>query len=161
MLKYGYLSFEFKVLEIIVAKGEANDISTQRETLLAAEQKYINMIQPEYNILSNAGSNLGRKLSEITKQKMSTAKKGVPSHRKNSVHSLESKAVMRKNSTRRMEVYVYSSENLFLNYYHSINECSIALRIDRRTIRKALASGSLVDNKYYFSPPQWTRTVRV
>jgi hypothetical protein len=82
---------------------------------------------------------------------MSLAKKGLPSHRKNSVHSLESKAVMRTNSSSRMEVYVYSSKNIFLNYYHSINECSIALQMDRRTIRKAIINNSLVNNKYYFS----------
>ena len=47
-----------------------------KEDLICFEQKYIDLLQPEYNICKVAGSILGYKHSEETKEKMSLADKG-------------------------------------------------------------------------------------
>jgi group I intron endonuclease len=81
LLKYGYSNFSLNILEYI----EINEITDKlkiKNILLEREQHYIDLIKPELNILKIAGSNLGLKLSEEAKAKMSLAKKGKPSHRK-------------------------------------------------------------------------------
>ena len=90
LLKYGYLSFEFYILDIVKLDPLLTD-KQQNDVLKSLEQKYIDEIKPDYNILTFAGSNRGHILSFETRSKMSIAKKGLPSHRKGKVHSLESR----------------------------------------------------------------------
>jgi group I intron endonuclease len=97
LIKYGYLNFEFKILETI----DFNDSQTKserRELLLEREQYYMNEIKPEYNINLQAGSNLGRTFSEEVRQKMSLAKSGKPGNKKGAVLSSESRALFREKS---------------------------------------------------------------
>lgn len=63
--KYGEKSFIFEILEICL-----------EDELITREQFYIDTIKPKYNICKTAGSQLGYKHSEETKQKMSKSKKG-------------------------------------------------------------------------------------
>jgi group I intron endonuclease len=63
--KYGKESFSFLVIE----PCECN-------SLIAREQFYIDTLHPEYNIVQNAGSTLGRKFTDETKRKMSEIAKG-------------------------------------------------------------------------------------
>lgn len=60
--KYGKENFIFEILEYC----EPN-----KETLLQIEQKYINLLDPKYNMLKIAGSALGYKHSEETKKNTS------------------------------------------------------------------------------------------
>jgi len=60
LLKYGYYNFSLEVLEYC-------DYSK----LIIREQYYIDKLNPEYNILKIAGTNLGFKHSNISKLKMS------------------------------------------------------------------------------------------
>lgn len=46
------------------------------DELLKREQYYFNLLSPEYNVLKIAGSRLGYKHSEATKEKMSNIGKG-------------------------------------------------------------------------------------
>jgi len=64
--KYGEGSFYFGVLEPVKNK----------EDLLNREQYWMDELQPEYNILPTAGSPLGFKWTEESKQKQSEANKG-------------------------------------------------------------------------------------
>lgn len=64
--KYGEDAFKFEVLEFALFP----------EDLVPMEQKYIDGLNPEYNLAPTAGSQLGVKRSEDTKKKMSEAKKG-------------------------------------------------------------------------------------
>jgi group I intron endonuclease len=64
--KHGGNNFVFIILEIVEKKEE----------LLQREQFYFDLHKPEYNILKNAGSNLGKKHSAETKKKMSDSHKG-------------------------------------------------------------------------------------
>jgi group I intron endonuclease len=65
LLKYGYSKFK---LEILKYCSPAKCIKW--------EQYYFDLFKPEYNILKNAGSPLGRIVSDETKAKLSAANKG-------------------------------------------------------------------------------------
>lgn len=64
ILKWGYSSFSFSVLEYC-----------EIEDLIQREQYYIDTLKPEYNIAPTAGSTLGRLHSEKAKEKISNTKK--------------------------------------------------------------------------------------
>ena len=65
--KYGADAFKWEILEII------NDISL----LLITEQKWIDNLRPELNVLSLAGSARGYKMSESARTKISKALTGI------------------------------------------------------------------------------------
>ena len=65
ILKYGYLNFQLEILEYCTA-----------ENVISREQYYIDLLKPEYNILTTAGSRLGTKHSEESRLKMSQAAQG-------------------------------------------------------------------------------------
>jgi group I intron endonuclease len=66
LLKYGYSSFQLEILK-----------ECEREQCLKYEQEYIDLFNPEYNILPVAGSSLGHSHSEETKAKMREAARKV------------------------------------------------------------------------------------
>jgi len=68
-VKYGREAFNFEIL--LFCKGD-------KEALLFYEQRAIDVYKPEYNMCPIAGSLLGFKHSNKTKQKMSAARKGKP-----------------------------------------------------------------------------------
>jgi group I intron endonuclease len=78
--KYGEQAFVFLFLE----ECEKND-------LLKREQYYIDLVNPGFNILKIAGSQLGIKRSLETRKKMSDAKKGKPSNFKGKSSSMKGK----------------------------------------------------------------------
>jgi hypothetical protein len=59
LLKYGYSNFTLEILEYC----DPSDT-------IKREQHYLDLLKPEYNILSIAGSSLGRKHTESTKAKL-------------------------------------------------------------------------------------------
>lgn len=67
--KYGEIAFTFEILELVMPWG-----------LIDREQYWIDKLSPfderGFNIVPNAGSTLGRKVSEETKAKMRVANKG-------------------------------------------------------------------------------------
>lgn len=63
--KYGEVSFEFHVLEFC-----------SKEDLIKTEQKYIDFYSPDFNMNPIAGSNLGRKFSLETREKIRQANLG-------------------------------------------------------------------------------------
>lgn len=81
--KYGIDAFEFEVLEII---DITDDI---KKRLLDREQFWIDNLNPEYNILRIAGSNLGYNHTEETKQKISNSMKGVKKSEEHALHIRE------------------------------------------------------------------------
>lgn len=62
LLSYGYSAFSLEVIEYCAAK-EA----------ISREQHYIDLIRPEYNILTTAGSSLDHIHTEEVKEKMALA----------------------------------------------------------------------------------------
>ena len=65
LLKYGYSAFRLIILEYC-----------EPSSAIEKEQYYINRDLPEYNLLKRAGSSLGFKRSEETRNKISNANKG-------------------------------------------------------------------------------------
>jgi len=55
LFKYGHSNFSFEILEYCEAKN-----------IISREQYYLNLLQPEYNILENADNSLGFKHSADT-----------------------------------------------------------------------------------------------
>jgi group I intron endonuclease len=63
LLKYGYSNFSLDILEYC-----------KPEDCIKREQYYLNLLEPEYNILTQAGSLLGFKHTEETKAKFKNRK---------------------------------------------------------------------------------------
>lgn len=73
LLKWGYSSFSLSILEYC-----SIDILIQRE------QYYFDLLKPEYNICTTAGSTLGKLHSLEAKEKISNTKKGTNTGEENS-----------------------------------------------------------------------------
>jgi hypothetical protein len=154
-LKYGYLNFEFKILEIIDFNSSQSK-SERRNLLLEKEQYYLDEIKPEYNINLKAGSNLGRIFSEEVRKKMSLAKLGKPGNKKGAVLSLRSRALFREKSGLSKGVCMLNESNEVLNTFKSIQLASEATGISRirisrcaRGLRKELIeNGKVFKFKY-------------
>jgi group I intron endonuclease len=82
----GEISFIFELIEDVA------DINT----LLIAEQKWINKLVPEYNICKIAGSPLGVKRTKEYCDKMSRIKIGKPSGKKGMHLTLETREILRQ-----------------------------------------------------------------
>jgi len=69
LLKYDYSKFSLDILEYC-----------EPNVLIYREQYYIDIFNPEYNILKVAGNKFGFKHSEVTKTKRSLSHKGINHH---------------------------------------------------------------------------------
>ena len=157
LIKYGYLNFEFKILETI----EFLDFQTKSERrilLLEREQYYLDEIKPEYNINLKAGSNLGRTFSEEIRKKMSLAKLGKAGNKKGAILSSESRALFREKSGMVKSVAMLNENNEVLDIFKSIQLASEATGISRirisrcaRGIRKDLRENGKVFKFKFFS----------
>jgi group I intron endonuclease len=67
ILKHGIAKFKLEIL-----------VYCSQKKCIKLEQKYFNLLKPEYNLLKTAGSCLGCKRSEETRAKMSAIFKGIP-----------------------------------------------------------------------------------
>lgn len=65
ILKHGYQNFQLEILEYCT-----------KENAINREQYYIDLLNPEYNLNSTAGSRLGANISEESRAKMSAAAQG-------------------------------------------------------------------------------------
>jgi hypothetical protein len=137
MLKYGYTSFSFKILEIVPLDSSLSD-AEQNSALLAVEQQYLDLLTPEYNLLQKAGSNRGHKLSEESKAKMSASKKGKPSNRKGSTHTNESKLLIKQNNAKATKVYLYNFNLEFIKEFDSILDSATVTGVSRWRIARAI-----------------------
>ncbi len=153
LLKYGYINFTLEILEVVNVDGLTS--TEARSILLDKEQYYIDLLEPEYNILKKAGSNLGIKMSSETRAKMSMAKLGKPSHRKGlkglEAFTAESLQKMSDNSGMKKRVYVYSSDHVLLfPPFLSVKSCASSLELSRYKISRALDKDQVVE-KYIFA----------
>jgi group I intron endonuclease len=162
MQKYGMDQFCLIILEF-----------SNKESLIRREQYWIDFITPSYNILTVAGSWLGNKHLEETKQKISTTIKG-RNHKLETklnmslarqkednpfygrTHSLESKTIMSAYQSTRLadpnpgiSINVFSLDNNLLFTFKSIRETAKHFKADTRTITRFLDSNQLFRNEYY------------
>jgi len=122
LLKYGYKKFKFEILEYC----EPHD-------LLEREQYYIDYMKPEYNILKTAGSNLGSKVSLITKEKISN---GLKKYYK----TISLKKIIR--------IKVVNIQDGIISYYTSNLDLALYLQVSESTIIRYKNNNKLLLNKY-------------
>lgn len=162
MQKYGMDQFCLIILEF-----------NNKQSLIRSEQYWIDFITPSYNILTIAGSWLGNKHLEETKQKISTTIKGknhkletklnisLTRQKKDNpfygkTHSLESKTIMSAYQSKRIvdpnpgiSINVFSLDNNLLFTFKSIRETAKYLKADTRTINRFLDENQLFRGEYY------------
>jgi len=152
MLKYGYKSFTFTVLEL-VAFAEGLTPEEKAKILEKCEQKHLDELKPEYNLLTTAGSNAGFKMSDEARAKISAANKGKVSHRKGKVMPTETRERMRASSVMSKKVYMYARDNTLVGTYASISDCANASGVSRHRIGRHLDTMKVLDNYYFTSKP--------
>lgn len=137
--KYGESAFEYEVLELC-----------EKENLLIREQCYLDTLlfaydskkfnELAYNICPTAGSPLGRKSSEATKQKLSLIRKGVNGPMYGKINGL---------NPRTKKLLQYDKHGLFIKEWESINICSNMLNIPRGAITNSIRKG-YAGNGFYW-----------
>jgi hypothetical protein len=135
LLKYGYINFGVKVLEVIELNLTQKDI---KSNILAIEQYYIDLLKPEYNINKTAGSNLGRTFSNEIRKKMSLAKLGKVGNKKGAILSKEreSKVLFREKSGVARKILLLNANNELLTNFNSIQQASESTGISRNRISR-------------------------
>jgi group I intron endonuclease len=134
---------------------------------LNLEDKYLKLLVPNYNILTEAGSSFGYKHTEITRQKMkdlfSDARREQIGNLKGKVFSLEIIEKMREKALLRAPMseetkekcikntrplIIYNLDKTVFGKYSTIIEVAKAINCGEKTIRRALATESkLVKNQ--------------
>lgn len=133
-VKYGYSSFKLEIIEYCAP-----------EKAIIREQYYLDLLQPEYNILKKAGFLLGFKHSKETKTKLSAISKS----RALSPENLERFKILSTRNERstlqakrleqlKIQVFVLDSLNNETIVYPSITEAAQVIGCDNSTIGKAL-----------------------
>jgi hypothetical protein len=137
LLKYGHSNFSLDILEYC-----------EPNVIISREQYYIDFLNPEYNILKKAGSNLGFKHSEATKLRMSInkAKEKHPFYGKK--RSEETILRMSINSKTALTVKIYDIITNDTKVFRSNVQAGKYLGISERTIRNYKKSGRVYKNKY-------------
>jgi hypothetical protein len=129
LFKYGLSSFTLLVFPI-------QDFT--RKSLLELEQKLIDTLMPEYNLLPQAGSFSGYIHTDEACSNMSKAKQGD----KNPMYGRKGIASPRYGTGKTL--YVYSSDKLeLISIYKSLSEAEVAMQSDVRTL-KAFASSQII-----------------
>lgn len=141
LLKYGYENFSLDVLKYC-----------DTSKLIKWEQYYLDLLDPEYNILKKAGSNLGFKHSPDTILKMKAYK-----------HTYEAKAIIKAKMKGRKPSYkniikvklslshitiVVNVINNSTKEYYSIREAARNLRVSNHTISAYIKTGKLLKDTY-------------
>jgi group I intron endonuclease len=151
LLKYGYSSFTLEILEYC-APSEA----------ITREQYYLDLLNPDYNILKKAGSTLGykhspetiaklkgRKLSEetiaklkvISKSRIRTAEhKAKLSEHLKILHSNPEhrERLLKYNQSKALRVEVLDTLNNEKTVYNSISEAGCSIGVTEAAVRRVL-----------------------
>lgn len=162
ILKYGYAKFKLDILEYC-----------DTNNLLLREQYYIDLLKPEYNILSKAGSNLGYKHTAETLKKFKTrkfSKETLINLAKAAKDRILSKEIRTKISIARLGIKLSDETraklsaigaakigiavevtNIITNEikeYATLTLAALALGVSRTAIKKAMDSGKIIKNTY-------------
>lgn len=153
LIKYGYSNFKVEILEFC-----------NKDEVLAREQYYLDLLKPEYNILTAAGSSLGYKHSEETKVKLKTRNTrnwtGEPKAKwledLKRLHASEAhKEHMKKlGEMRSIKVEIFDTLNNETSVYPSAQEAAKAIGVGPSSIsaafkRKGESTTILMKNKRY------------
>ena len=166
LLKYGYENFKLEILEYCKA-----------DELVVREQYYLDLIKPEYNILTNAYSllgykhspeniakfklkkisqehkdilsltHLGKVVSQETRDKLSLA---TTNYKKNNLLSSEALANIKAKTTERegVPVSLLNTQNNEKINFPTLTQAGEYLGVKRQAIRNAINRGSLIKGLY-------------
>jgi group I intron endonuclease len=162
--KHGVCKFSLEILEYC-------DI----ENNLAREQYLMDLLKPQYNILSTAGSSTGYKHTEESRAKISACQKGIPipeatrakisaakmgikkseetKAKMSAAHlgskkSEESKLKSLLSSRTRIEIEVIDLETNVTSIYNSLRGAAIELGSNHTTLGRYMKSGKIYNKKY-------------
>jgi group I intron endonuclease len=138
LLKYGYSGFSLYILEYC-----------ESDLLLNREQYYIDLLNPEYNILRTAGSSLGYKHSIETKAKFKTRKytseylaklrEHLNKHNASDEQRAKARVRMLKiNQEKGMGTEVFDTVTGLTTTYSSIRQAADAIGCNHKTIRLSI-----------------------
>jgi group I intron endonuclease len=162
ILKYGYANFKLEILEYC-----------DTNTVLLREQYYIDLLKPEYNILSRAGSSFGykhtsdtlkkfsvRKISDITRANLAkAATKRILSKETKAKISLAKKGIKLSDETKaklsaigaareRVAIEVTNITSGEIKSYSTLTSAGLALGVSRTAIKKSMVSGIPIKKTY-------------
>jgi group I intron endonuclease len=162
IIRYGYTNFRLEILEYC-----------NPDVVLIREQYYIDLLKPEYNILSRAGSTLGYKhtketlekfkvrqfsgearanlaeaatnrvLSKETRAKISVARKGIKLS-----HETRDKLSVVGAMREGVAVEVTNINSGEIKQFITLTSASLALAVSRTAVRKAMLSGKVLKKTY-------------
>jgi|SRR5919204_3450991 group I intron endonuclease len=167
LLKYGFQNFKLEILEYC-----AEDVNP-----VEREQYFLDLLKPEYNILTKAGSLLGfkhktetleffkneRKVSDSTRENLSKAatgrilslelRKKLSEQREGIKLSSITRDKISKAAValRGVTVAVKDIETSVTKEYASLTEAARALNVSRTAVRKSVDLGRLIRNRYSIS----------
>lgn len=123
--KYGEKSFEFIIIEFV----------SNTDDLIKREQYWIDKLNVcnrriGYNKAPRAGSNLGRKMSLLSRQKMSKAKKGVKPH---------PQVAKERGLACRKPVSQYMKNGMFIREFTGLVQAAEIINIPQYQISKVLS----------------------
>ena len=118
LVKYGYSNFKLEILEYV-----------SEESCLAREQYYLDLFQPEYNILKIAGSSKGYK------------------HTKDNLKKLQL-FLKTHNEKKRLSVELTDINTNEISKYESILATAAALKTNEKNVRYAEKVNKLLLNRY-------------
>jgi hypothetical protein len=118
LIKYGYSNFQLEIIEYCKA-----------DKCIEREQYYIELLQPEYNILKTAGSSKGYK------------------HTKEALDKIR-KHLIKYNATKKLPVVITDTQTNIITNYESIVATAAALNTNEKNIRYAEKTNKLLLNRY-------------
>lgn len=149
---YGETQFDYEVLE------ELEITENLKDQLFNREQYWINIIEPEYNILPAAGSTLGYHHTEETKRKISETTTGVKKSAEHSKHisegqkgkllTEEHKEKLSQAAKKRKNMSHHSIISIDGIIYNSLKEASEKTGIKYNTIQKRLKNPNFTNYFY-------------
>lgn len=132
LVKYGYSSFTFEILEYC-----------NKDEVLVREQYYLDLLKPEYNILSVAGSPVGYLHTEEAKLKMRGARTLTPEHLiKIKQH------ILKINTQRAIPIEVFDTEKGSKVEYASVRSAAREFNCNETTIRTYLKTNKPFLGRY-------------
>lgn len=156
--KYKLKNFSFLILEIFTEKINKEN----NKKLLDLEDFYLKSLLPNYNILTEAGSNFGYKHTEIDRIKMKT---NYSQERRNMIGNLNNGKMLTESTKSKLRekalsrstriytkkgilnmkknskpIIIFNKDNTVYGEYPSIRQAAHFLNCGEKTIRKALIS---------------------
>ena len=109
LLKFGYINFGIRILEFIDLDPKLTSLE-KTNLIFKREQFHMDLIKPDYNIITIIGDGLGRHFPEETRLKM------------------------RNNNASSRKIYAYNKDGSYYKSFSSMLEAGNDLAINRRAI---------------------------